>query len=267
MSSLALPAEHAMRRPLVAPVHWRRRCGALAATVALHLGLGALLLAHWQVGEPPAPQVSTVQLQLLTLAPPAPPPPPVALAEPPAPAQPVQPVQPDPAIERQRLEQAALARKRAEQQRLEQEQQRQREAQRREQERQRRETEAREQLEQQRQAEAREQAERQQAAAAAERVRQAEAAAASREFLPIAKQAPAYPQRALDKGLEGQCTVRYRVNEQGRVENPEAEPDCHPMFVRPSLNAAKSFRYQPRVIDGRAVAVESVRNTFTYRIE
>lgn len=265
MSSLALPAEHAMRRPLVAPVHWRRRCGALAATVALHLGLGALLLAHWQVGEPPAPQVSTVQLQLLTLAPPAPPPPPVALAEPPAPAQ---PVQPDPAIERQRLEQAALARKRAEQQRLEHEQQRQREAQQREQERQRRETEAREQLEQQRQAEAREQAERQQAAAAAERARQAEAAAAaSREFLPIAKQAPAYPQRALDKGLEGQCTVRYRVNEQGRVENPEAEPDCHPLFVRPSLNAAKSFRYQPRVIDGRAVAVESVRNTFTYRIE
>ncbi|MGA4323344.1 energy transducer TonB [Ectopseudomonas hydrolytica] len=263
MSSLILPAEQDMRRPLVASVHWRRRCVALAATLALHLGLGALLLAHWQVGEPPAPQVSTVQLQLLTLAPPAPPAPPVALPEPP----PVQSAQPDPAIERQRLEQAALARKRAEQQRLEQEQQRQREAQQREQERQRREAEAREQLEQQRLAEAREQAERQRAAAAAERARQAEAAAASREFLPIAKQAPAYPQRALDKGLEGQCTVRYRVNEQGRVENPEAEPDCHPLFVRPSLNAAKSFRYQPRVIDGRAVAVSNVRNTFTYRIE
>lgn len=262
MSSLTLPAEHDIRRPFVPSVHWRRRCGALAATLALHLGLGALLLAHWQIGEPLAPQVSMVQLQLLTLAPPVPPEPPAVIPEP------TQPAQPDPAIERQRLEQAALARKRAEQQRLEQEQQRQREAQRREQERQRREAEAREQLEQQRLAEQREQVERLQAAAAAERARQAEAAAAaSREFLPIAKQAPAYPQRALDKGLEGQCTVRYRVNEQGRVENPEAEPDCHPLFVRPSLNAAKSFRYQPRVIDGRAVAVESVRNTFTYRIE
>lgn len=262
MSSLTLPAEHDIRRPFVPSVHWRRRCGALAATLALHLGLGALLLAHWQIGEPLAPQVSTVQLQLLTLAPPVPPEPPAVIPEP------TQPTQPDPAIERQRLEQAALARKRAEQQRLEQEQQRQREAQRREQERQRREAEAREQLEQQRLADQREQVERQQAAAAAERARQAEAAAAaSREFLPIAKQAPAYPQRALDKGLEGQCTVRYRVNEQGRVENPEAESDCHPLFVRPSLSAAKSFRYQPRVIDGRAVAVESVRNTFTYRIE
>jgi protein TonB len=265
MSSLAMPAVQDSR-PLALPsLHWRRRCTALGATLALHLGLGVLLLTHWQVGEPPAPLVSTVQLQLLTLAPPAVPEPPAAIPEPP---QPVAPAQPDPAIERQRLEQAALARKRAEQQRLEQEQQRQRETQRREQERQRREAEVREQLEQQRLAEQREQAERQQAAAAAaERARQAEAAAASREFLPIAKQAPTYPQRALDKGLEGQCTVRYQVNEQGRVENPEAEPDCHPLFVRPSLNAAKSFRYQPRVIDGRAVAVESVRNTFTYRIE
>lgn len=262
MSSLSMLATGAAwHAPLSSP-QWRRRCVGLAATLALHLGLGALLLTHWQVSEPPAPLVSTVQLQLLTLAPPAPAQPPAAIPEPP------QPARPEPAIERQRLEQAALARKRAEQQRLEQEQQRQREAQRREQERRRREAEAREQREQQRLAEQREQAARQQAAAAAERARQAEAAAAaSRQFLPIAKQAPAYPQRALDKGLEGQCTVRYRVNAQGRVENPEAESDCHPLFVRPSLNAAKRFRYRPRVIDGRAVAVESVRNTFTYRIE
>jgi protein TonB len=33
------------------------------------------------------------------------------------------------------------------------------------------------------------------------------------------------------------------------------------------LAAAQSFRYQPRVIDGRAVAVANVKNTFTYRIE
>lgn len=261
MSSLAMPAVDDARRSVLLSLHWRRRCVALGATLGLHLGLGALLLTHWQVDEPPVPLVSTVQLQLLTLTPPAPPQPPAVIPEPP------QPAQPDPAIEQQRLEQAALARKRVEQQRLEQEQQRQRETLRRE--RERREAEVREQLEQQRLAELREQAERQQAAAAAaERARQAEAAAAaSREFLPIAKQAPAYPQRALDKGLEGQCTVRYRVNEQGRVENPEAEPDCHPLFVRPSLNAAKSFRYQPRVIDGRTVAVANVRNTFTYRIE
>ncbi len=61
--------------------------------------------------------------------------------------------------------------------------------------------------------------------------------------------------------------MSYRVNPQGRVEDPQVVGDCHPLFIRPSLNAAKSFRYQPRLVDGRAVAVEGVRNTFHYRIE
>ncbi|WP_235989146.1 energy transducer TonB, partial [Pseudomonas lopnurensis] len=91
--------------------------------------------------------------------------------------------------------------------------------------------------------------------------------AASRQYLPIAKQPPSYPQRALDMGLQGECTVSYRVDPQGRVESPKVVGDCHPLFIRPSLVAAKTFRYQPRIVDGRAVAVPDVRNTFHYRIE
>ena len=182
----------------------------------------------------------------------------------------------DPRIEQHRLEQAELAFKRAEEkkreeaERLEQqrlrEQQRERE-QRRERERQERlEAERREQLA--REARQREQAAQAEAAAAAERARQAEAAAAaSRQYLPIAKDAPDYPQRALDKGIEGVCTVSYSVNPQGRIENPKALDDCHPLFIRPSLTAAKSFRYQPRIVDGRAVTVPEVKNTFHYRIQ
>ncbi|MBU1332151.1 MAG: energy transducer TonB [Gammaproteobacteria bacterium] len=270
MSSLAMPVTPTTWHASLPTRQWRRRCSALAVALAVHLGLGALLLTQWQVSQPEVPQISTVQLQLLTLAAPAPvqPPEPPALAEP-APAPIPLPVQPAPVVEPPRLEQAALARKRAEQEQREQAQQRLREEQQRDEQRLRREAEARAQQEQQRQAEQRLAEQREQAAtAAAERSRQAEAtAAASRQYLPIAKQAPSYPQRALDKGLEGQCTVHYTVNAQGRVENPEAESDCHPLFIRPSLNAAKSFRYQPRIIDGRAVAVANVRNTFTYRIE
>ena len=61
--------------------------------------------------------------------------------------------------------------------------------------------------------------------------------------------------------------MRYRVNASGRVEEPQVVGDCHPLFVRPSLSAARTFRYQPRLIDGHAVPVEDVRNTFHYRIE
>lgn len=120
-------------------------------------------------------------------------------------------------------------------------------------------------LEQQRLAQAR-QAEAERQAAAAARAR-AEAEAASRQYLPIAKQAPDYPQRALDRRIEGECTVVYTVDAQGRVADPQIVGNCHPLFIKPSLAAAKRFRYQPRVVDGQAVAVANVKNTFTYRIQ
>jgi len=85
-------------------------------------------------------------------------------------------------------------------------------------------------------------------------------------YKPIEKQVPDYPRGALRKGLEGDCTVRYTVNKQGRVESPVVLADCHPMFERPSLAAAKTFRYAPRMVNGKAVPVPNVRNTFEYRI-
>lgn len=247
------------------PLAYLRNAGAALLAAALHLLLGALLLANWAVDTPPAPSVRTISMQLISL-PPAPAPvlevpEPVAVPAPEVLAAPEPQV--DPRREQRKIEQAALAHKRVEEQqrqRAEQarlEQTRQAEQQQKQQEQQR---QAAEQLATQ---------QRQQAAsAAAEHARQAEAlAAASRQYLPIAKQAPDYPQRALDKGIQGECTVSYRVNAQGRVEDPQVVGDCHPLFIRPSLNAAKSFRYQPRVVDGQAVAVPNVKNTFSYRIE
>jgi periplasmic protein TonB len=245
-----------------------RAAKAALTTLALHGLAVGLLLANWAVETPSAPKVKTISMQLVTL--PAPPvdipqPVPVAAPEPQVPEVPTPAPQVDPAIVQQ-LGQAALARKRAEQRELAQERQRlerQREEQARA-ERQRREQEQQRQAAEQLAAQQRQQA----AAAAAEQARLAEAAAAaSRQYLPIAKQAPSYPRRALDQGIQGECTVSYTVNAQGRVEAPKVVGDCHPLFIRPSLQAAQSFRYQPRVVDGRAVAVPEVKNTFTYRIE
>ncbi len=256
---------------------WRGHAAALSLTVGLHLGLFALLLhgGSWALPEPVAPPL--LKTQLVSLPKPSPQPAPEPIPAPPAPlvaeAEPVPEPQvqapPEPAVakvdaqrERRWLEEAALARKRAEQQRQEA----------RERERQRQALAERERQAQERLAQAEQQrlqAERQtqaRAEAAAEQARQA-AAAASRQYEPLVKQAPAYPQRALDKGIEGECTVVYTVNTQGRVEDPQVLGDCHPLFVRPSLNAAKGFRYQPRIIDGRSVAVAGVKNTFRYRIE
>lgn len=263
MSSVLMDHPTAITWPRL-PMSRLRNAQAALLTLALHALVLALLLANWPVAKPAAPRISTISMQLLSL----PPPTPVVEAAPPvsveAPLPEVRaPVEPqiDP-----RIAQHKLAHKRVEQEKLAQERQR---LERKRQEQARLEQHAREQAQQQQLAEQLAAQQRQQAAAAtAEQARQAEAAAAaSRPYLPIAKQAPAYPQRALDKGIEGECTVSYRVNAQGRVEQPEVVGACHPLFIRPSLAAAQRFRYQPRVIDGRAVAVPNVKNTFTYRIE
>lgn len=263
MSSALMPAPSLALPPLPSAA-WLRNAGAAVVAVGLHGLVLGLLLSQWPGDPPEPPQVRTLTTRLISLAPPAPPAPPQpeVLAAPPLPLEPVKPLEaakPDPRLQQQKLEQAALARKRVEERKRAEQRQEQQRIEQQRLDQQRREAEARQQ-EQQRLAE--------QQAQAAERARQAEAAAAaSRQYLPIAKDAPDYPERALDKGIQGDCTVSYRVNPQGRVENPQVDGDCHPLFVRPSLAAAKTFRYQPRLVDGQAVAVEGVKNTFHYRIE
>src|SRR5699024_1527497 len=106
------------------------------------------------------------------------------------------------------------------------------------------------------------------AAARAQAEADAEAAAMA-QYQPIHKAPPAYPRRALDSKVEGDCTVVYTVTPEGRVSKPSVvEEACDdPLFIRPSLQAASAFRYQPRIVNGRAVAVHDVRNTFRYRIQ
>ena len=210
----------------------------------------------WSAEKVPedTPRVMHTQLVMLPPAPvPAPAPEPVAFTPPEPVAVPV-PVKPtvDPQVQAQKLEKAALARKRVEEQKIEAQQQRLATEQRNREQ-------AQQRLDQQR--------------LAAEKARVAAPAAApapafdSRQYQPLSKEAPDYPERALDKNIEGDCSVEYTVNTQGRVENPKVLDGCHPLFIRPSLAAANTFRYQPRIVDGKAVPVPAVRNTFHYRIK
>ncbi|OKO45727.1 energy transducer TonB [Pseudomonas sp. BTN1] len=231
---------------------WRKSLAASLA-VALHGAVAVALMLGWSTERPgvPAPRVMHTQWVVLPAPAPAPTPEPVAVALPEPVAIPV-PTKPtvDPQVQAQKLEKAALARKRVEEKKLEQQQQRMA-------------TEQRNQaLEQQRLSQAR---------AASEKARAAVPAPTpafdSRQYQPLSKAAPDYPERALDKNIEGDCSVEYTVNTQGHVENPKVLDGCHPLFIRPSLAAANTFRYQPRIVDGKAVAVPAVRNTFHYRIK
>ncbi|MCU1784483.1 TonB family protein [Pseudomonas sp. 13B_2.1_Bac1] len=257
MTAMIMHSETLTLTPRESSGFWRNSVAASLA-VALHAGVLAALMLGWSAEKVPedTPRVMHTQLVMLPPAPvPVPAPEPVAFTPPEPVAVPVPvPVKPtvDPQVQAQKLEKAALARKRVEEQKIEAQQQRLATEQRNREQ-------AQQRLDQQR--------------LAAEKARVAAPAAApapafdSRQYQPLSKEAPDYPERALDKNIEGDCSVEYTVNTQGRVENLKVLDDCHPLFIRPSLAAANTFRYQPRIVDGKAVPVPAVRNTFHYRIK
>ncbi|MFN2329619.1 MAG: energy transducer TonB [Chromatocurvus sp.] len=75
-----------------------------------------------------------------------------------------------------------------------------------------------------------------------------------------------YPRRAQQLGITGECLVRYTVTTSGTVRDVEVVPDgcSDPLFARPSINAARHFKYKPRVIDGTPVEVLNVYNMFHF---
>lgn len=88
------------------------------------------------------------------------------------------------------------------------------------------------------------------------------------EYLPIVKVAPIYPQRALTRGLEGWVLLEFTVTPAGTVKDPVVvEADPTGVFDGAAKDAALKFKYKPRVIDGRPVEVQGVRNLIRFELE
>ena len=89
------------------------------------------------------------------------------------------------------------------------------------------------------------------------------------EYLPIVKVAPIYPRNAAVRQIEGECIVMYTVTANGSTRDVQVlEDQCsNRVFYRPSIEAAKKFKYKPRVIDGEAIEVHGVTNRFIYELE
>lgn len=88
------------------------------------------------------------------------------------------------------------------------------------------------------------------------------------EYLPIVKVQPIYPRRAAERGIEGYVLLEFTVTALGTVENVviiEEEPKGY--FGRAALNAAKKFKYKPKVMNGEPVPVSGVRNLITFKLD
>ena len=89
------------------------------------------------------------------------------------------------------------------------------------------------------------------------------------DYMPIVKVAPIYPRNALSRGISGECVVQYNVTTAGTVKDVEVvkEQCTQSIFARSSIEAAKRFKYKPRIVDGEAIEVRGVRNIFYFEWE
>lgn len=87
-------------------------------------------------------------------------------------------------------------------------------------------------------------------------------------YLPKEKVAPIYPSDAVDNGVEGYCDIEYTVDQHGNTVSPfviECSPEGY--FEQSSVSAAKKFKYEPKVVDGKPVQVLGARNRFVYELD
>jgi len=79
---------------------------------------------------------------------------------------------------------------------------------------------------------------------------------------------PVYPARMAARGLEGFVVVGFSVSAAGTVFDPyivEAEPQKG--FNKVAIEAIRRFKYQPRVLGGKAVASDGQFYKFVFELE
>jgi TonB family protein len=67
---------------------------------------------------------------------------------------------------------------------------------------------------------------------------------ASSDRQPTLTAVPQYPKLARRDRIEGEATVCYKIDKNGRIKNPSVRSSSHKMFAKPSLKAIKQSSYE-----------------------
>jgi protein TonB len=93
-------------------------------------------------------------------------------------------------------------------------------------------------------------------------------AGSDRDVVPLVRIAPDYPQRALQRGLEGWVRVQFTITVTGTVKDAvvvEAEPKS--IFDDAALKSIARWRYNPKVEDGVPVERIGVQTIIRFQLE
>ncbi len=88
-----------------------------------------------------------------------------------------------------------------------------------------------------------------------------------RELVMVFTPKPDYPQRPLERGIEGRVLLRHSVSAAGAVMDVEVlESEPPGVFDRAAISAAERTRYQPRMENGVAVTATDVVRLILFEI-
>jgi len=89
-----------------------------------------------------------------------------------------------------------------------------------------------------------------------------------RDVVPLVRINPEYPTRARERGVEGWVQVSFTITAAGTVADQKVvDADPKGIFDRAALEAIGRWKYNPKVVDGRAMERRGVMVVLTFKLE
>ena len=92
-------------------------------------------------------------------------------------------------------------------------------------------------------------------------------ASADGDAVPMVRVPPQYPERALQRGIEGRVLVEFTISKSGSVKDAKVvayEPST--IFNKAALKAVRQWKYNPKIVNGKPVEQPGVRIAIPFRL-
>jgi len=92
-------------------------------------------------------------------------------------------------------------------------------------------------------------------------------ASADGDAVPMVRVPPQYPERAMQRGIEGRVLVEFTISKSGAVKNAKviaAEPKK--VFNRAALKAVSQWKYNPKIENGKPVEQMGIRTIINFQL-
>jgi protein TonB len=92
-------------------------------------------------------------------------------------------------------------------------------------------------------------------------------ASADGDAVPMVRVQPQYPQRALQRGIEGRVLIEFTISKSGSVKDAKViayEPST--IFNSAALKAVSQWKYNPKIENGKPVEQKGIRIAIPFRL-